>query len=657
MTEWPEERRRRLEATMVVSRRLSDVPAELFEEIESKDSFRELVDQIIDAQSQDVDRKTQIAELSNYLSRPETFGDYDETTRDAALALACVAALRKTPTHETWQYLWSLAWHSSSLAEFLPEAVIRAATDDVFKNEFSRIARIAVEEANQNPGRRAISREKHVGPGLKEQWRQRAHLSTLWRGNFGNSTFPIGSDDDHVLAIMADIDLSEFVHLLSLYDYPDPVAHALMWCGAPWRFSRWTELVTAAPEAFQDDGQWTGSLILPLLLAFGHGQFQFPLRAEASDEQVLEATLEIQKLAKEVAQAIARRDDAQGCMTRWGNWLVRSEIPAVSANLVPHPTNAASQGFTDDALLEALIAEMPEKAWKHSPTPDAESWEPWCHLALGALVALAGKTSIPELTDFLYEWVITPEGWQEPNGQTLKLRAVPFEIGGPKADGYGGRLLAVPMVEAAPADEQWRRFWGSTIVLREIAEFGDADETTNGGWDGRSDAGRLLMLQFNIGLMMLDHLIGPPRELTYDRSSAIGGLLPSLYDAVREMAAIDQLNLKFWSAALRHLAIRRARWISTSASGASLLDVAARPTLSDFVQSLAGDTENLLSLAYVAEKNEISRAEIAGAFEAADVDIGAEIAIAERLISISPRAIGLDQQQLDNIRRNVQAAL
>jgi hypothetical protein len=69
-----------------------------------------------------------------------------------------------------------------------------------------------------------------------------------------------------------------------------------------------------------------------------------------------------------------------------------------------------------------------------------------------------------------------------------------------------------------------------------------------------------------------------------------------------------------------------------------------------FIRALAGDTENLLALAFVAQRNGVDKAALAAAFKAAEVDINAEIAIAEHLLAISPRAIGLNETQLDAAR-------
>jgi len=128
-------------------------------------------------------------------------------------------------------------------------------------------------------------------------------------------------------------------------------------------------------------------------------------------------------------------------------------------------------------------------------------------------------------------------------------------------------------------------------------------------------------------------------------------LLPTLENAVREMAAIDRLNGKFWIEALRHLAIRRAAWLTNEVSpGRLALPSDAQPTLADFVQNLAGDTENLLILAYVAQRNGVERGVLLAAFTEAKIDMETELNIAERLLAISPRAIGLTAVQLKIVR-------
>lgn len=651
MIEWPEERRHRLATPVRMSHLLVDIPADLRREVEASGPFTALVGSIVDAFNMGVDSGVQVLDLSRRIQESDEFGKFDGIVREVAPALASVAAFRSVPTREMWEYLWSLAWHSALLEIFLPQAVVVAATDATFRDQFIAVALSVVKAAAQNPGRHAMHREKQIGPTRREQWQKHPQLSLLWRGNFGHSFHAVSRDDDHVLSIVAEIDAAELVRLLAHYDYPDPVIHALIQCGVPSHFERWRAVASAAPAAFGERRQWNGSLVLPLLLSIARDQFQFELGREPTPDQVCEATSDIKNLAAEVARTIAPRADALGCFTRWGNWLVRTAMPEVSANRIPHPTDAASRGFIEDALLEAVIVEMPADGWSQEAAPGAEAWEPWCQLAAGTLIALAGKTSMPSPAAFLDEWCLTPERWQTQPGEKLKLRAVPFVLAGARADGYGARLLALPLVEAERADTAWKLFWDVTFTLREIVEFGDTDDAEGGGWQGRREAAELLMFQFSIGLMMMDHLITLHRQLPYDRLAALEGQLPLLDEAVREMAAIDRLNGKFWSEAIRHLAIRRAKWVSNGAAPSGVtLSTEAKPTLADFIRSLAGDTENLLALVYFAQQNGVQKDVLAAAFRAAEVDIDAEVAIAEHLLAISPRAIGLNEVQINAAR-------
>jgi hypothetical protein len=651
MVEWPQERRHRLGKLAMVSPRLADIPDAVLREATASGEFLSLSEAVVDGFRVGADPRAQFANFSARLQSKD-FSAYGENVRDVLLALACAEAFRQAPSREMWEFLWSLTWDSSSLPTLLEQAMISASADAAFRSSFLATARAVLQYALENPGRRAIAREKDVGANLREHWRKNTQLSALWRNNFSHSFHAVGSDDDHVLSIVVQIDTAEFIRLLGVFDYPDPVVHALTWCGAGWKFEYWEAMVTAAPKAFDEEGCWNGSLILPLLLSIAREQFQFPLRNDATDEQASDATTEIANLALEVTRAIAHRPDALWCTTRWGAWLIRDAIPAVSANAIPHPSNAKSQGFIDVSLLDALISELPADRWSPGPAPGAEPWEPWCHLAVGVTVALSRKVPMPSPTGFLDDWGLSPESWCSGVGQTLKARAMPFEMGTPRADGYGPRLLALSVAEAGSADTIWAKFWNSTATLREIVEFGDVDENDGVGWQGRSEASRLLILQFSVGLMMLDHLILPQRTLPYTRQSAMEGLLPLLDEATREMAAIDRLNGKFWIEAKRHLAVRRATWLSGTGirqTNADIvtLDPRAKPTLADFIRDSAGDTEGLLTLVQVALLNHVEKSALVDAFREARVDLGAEIEIAMQLLEISPRAANLGQAQID----------
>ena len=651
VVEWPQERRLRLNKQNFSLQRFSDIPEGLLLKVKKTKAFSNLRQTLILACNEKTEQQETISTALEFINRSKTLKNYDDAFQQGVLALACAEAVKMIPTHEMWEYLWSLSWHSRPLATFFPQSVIDTAKSNAqFRNQFLKIAHSLVEEAAHNPGRRSPERFKTMGKNLRAHWKKDPQLSTLWKGNFQNSFDMVGQDDDHVLSIVSEINMSEFVGLLTLYDYPDPVYHALRWSGKAHRFVCWKDLALFSPRAFSESGEWNGSMILPLLLTMAREQFRFNLGLKPSPEQISEATNEIKALSSEIAKIIKDREDSRECLLRWGNWLVRTTISAVSANLFPYPKDAGSQGFIEDSLLEALITEIPESGWRSKHSPDVEPWEPWCQLILEALISLKKSESMPPLKKFWEEWALTPDEWSEKKGETLQNHASPFETYPQRADGYGARLLALPMVEFNSADLVWKNFWDVTSTLREIVEFGDADEINEGGWEGREKAARLLILQFSIGLMLMDHLIQPQRPLDYDRQKALEHLLPLLWDSVREMIAIDQLNRKFWLETLRHLAIRRAKWFSSSSELDISFNQESKPTLADFIQSLAGDTENLLLLVLTAQGNGINKKDIIEAFKTAEIDISTEISIAESLLSLSPRVISLNIDQIEALK-------
>lgn len=233
----------------------------------------------------------------------------------------------------------------------------------------------------------------------------------------------------------------------------------------------------------------------------------------------------------------------------------------------------------------------------------------------------------------------------------MRERASIFEIFGQRADAYGTRLLALPLAEALDPVGVWKGIWDATGDIREIIEFGDADSEGQEGWRRQSDASNLMQLAFGLGLMMLDHMIVPTRELKYDRRSAAGELVHLLTDFVHELEAIDRLDRGYWRDAMRHLAIRRAVWLSAqhidgSQAPGIALDPGITPTLVDYIRDLAGNVENLLAFIDVALRNQVDRGTLRAAIDGAGIDLSSTIEFAERLMKLDPRRAGVGEAQL-----------
>ena len=615
--------------------------------------FQTLVEAVTEACRLRSDPQDAITYLSDWLPSPkeeEDSLDFDSAT----LAFACVESLRKIPTAATWSYLWSLVWHSATLMDSLPMAVTTVAKDDpLFRSKFLEIATEVIKAAAANPGRRAIPRERELFPQLQADWNENSSLLKIWWGLLEGRSLQF-RDDDGILRIVANIDLEAFMNLLSTFnDYPYPISAALEAAQAGWSFSRWRAIFSLAPVAFDENKNWNGSVIIPLLLVIARDQVlqgKRKIGAASPEDEVRKAETEIEELAKEIAKSIAIRPDASPCAERWGTWLMRQTMGGISGNTLPYPTDARSNGYVDSVLLDAIILEFKNTAWSIQVASDAEPWEHWCHRCVLVIKARVGATPMPGMGDFLEQWTLNPDAWASQRGQQLRERASFFETIGKRPDAYGTRLLAIPLAEAQETGKVWLQIWGGTHVIREIIEFGDPEIGQDEGMGTVSEASQLMKFVFGLGLMMLECIIDSNCKIQYDRQTSLEELFSLLVDTVREMSSIERFGGVYWSEAFRHLAIRRAVWVKSDIPLAATFQEHAKPSFGDFLRELSGDPEALLALLDVALKNKVRRDILKTSIDETGINLLAQIDLADRLLAIDRRRAGIGPEQISTAR-------
>jgi hypothetical protein len=616
-------------------------------------NFQTLVEAVTEACRLRSDPQDAITHLSDWSTGPEEEAeslDFDSAT----LAFACVESLRKIPTAATWSYLWSLVWHSATLMDSLPMAVTTVAKEDpLFRSKFLEIATEVVKEAATNPGRRANPRERELFPQLQADWNENSSLLNIWWGLREGRSLQF-RDDDGILRIVANIDLEAFMNLLSTFnDYPYPISAALEAAQAGWSFSRWRAIFSLAPVAFDENKNWNGSVIIPLLLVIARDQVlqgKRKIGAASPEDEVRKAETEIEELAKEIAKSIAIRPDASPCAERWATWLMRQTMGGVSDNPLPYPTDARSNGYVDSALLDAIILEFKNTAWSIQVAGDAEPWEHWCHRCVLVIKARAGTTPMPGIGDFLEQWTLNPDEWALQRGQQLRERASFFEAIGKRPDAYATRLLAIPLAEAQKAEKAWLQIWEGTHVIREIIEFGDHEIGQDEGMGTVPEASQLMKFVFGLGLMMLECIIDSNCKIQYDRQTSLENLFAQLTDAVKEMSNIERLAGGYWSEAFRHLAIRRALWVNSDLPLEAIFQEHAKPSFGDFLRELSEDAEALLILLNVALKNNVRRDILKTAIDESKINLLAQIDLADRLLVIDRRRAGIGPEQIATAR-------
>lgn len=654
MLDWPIKRQSR-------QRRSIRVPPELlFRDIDAAairhgEKLQNLVKAVIKACRLESDPKDTMSKLSLLLNSSGFMEKNGSclSSSDLTLAIAFTKVLRTIPTASTWNYLWSLAWQVSSLEYALLRVVTATGKEDQsFKSLFLEIASEVVKEAAAQPGRSLILSKREEYSQLREDWKQNPSLTKIWRG-LGEGDCLLFRDDYGVFGIAADLDLGAFMCLLSEFDNPYPILAALQAAQAGWSYSRWQRLLQLAPAGFNDNGNWNGSLIVPLLLVIARDQVvqsQFGIGAHSSDEAIKGATTEIEILAKEIAKTLAERPDAGPCAQRWATWLMRQTISALANDPLPYPADARSHGYVDTVLIDALGAELPSSAWNPSPGQDAETWEPWCYRCALVSIAANGAIAMPSATDFLKEWALSPEDWPSTRGESLRERASLFETFGRHPDAYGTRLLAISLVDIHEPQRIWGNMWDTTQAIREVIEFGDPDAAQDTRFRIEMEASQLMELLFGLGLMMLECAVDPNCRLKCDRQKMLEELLGLLFYAVQEMATIDISNRRYWSEALRHLAIRRAVWVGDAQPFAAVFGEQSKPSLGDFLEELSVETEGLFALLEVALRNGVDRQTLQQTLIESGINLETQIAFADRLRDNDSKRAGISSDQLSTVR-------
>lgn len=647
--EWPIRRRSPQKKSTEIAPDLSfrDVTAAAFQKEDELQNLVQKITKALDAASDPTDFRARLNELlwpSGHTEQPALFA----SSNDLIVAIAFASAFLTIPTVNTWNYLWSLA-RDTELEFVFPRVVTAIAKEyQSFKSLFIEIASKIVKEAVAEPGRSLSQRNRVEYSQLREDWKQNHNLTTIWSGLRGGDCL-FFRDDYGILGIVTDLDLEVFMGLLSEFDNPYPILAALQAAGTGWSFSRWQTMFLRAPVAFDDNSNWNGSPIVPLLLVIARDQVldaQSGMRAHGSDEAIQVCTAEINELAKEIAKIVEERSDSVPCAQRWATWLMRQTVIETAKKPTSSLDDPHSHGYTDLALINELGAELSSSAWVPSLGSAVESWEPWCYRCVLVKIALNGNSRMPSATDFLNDWALSSDDWARVKGWTLRERASIFVTFGTRPDANGTWLLAIPLVNGDEPQMVWRKMWDAAQTIREIVEFGDPDATEGSGTRMEIEAPELMELLFGIGLMMLECLVDPDCKVQSDRKTSLEALFGLLFDAVKEMSTIDIYKRIYWNEAFCHLAIRRAVWVGDAKELAAVFGEQSKPTLGDFLTDFSGEPEELIRFLDVLLRNHVGGEILRQTLIESDIDLKYNIDFVLRLIDADPKWAAISKDQL-----------
>lgn len=436
--------------------------------------------------------------------------DFPDST-NLLMTWTCSVALAKSPSLSTWEKVKNLKYHSWQLEHWLVHAMmVQAEGHSDVHRAYIELAKVVFDELNRFA---LISKSEHKNQertGAWAYWSEcRDKLDEIWWGLRGWRDFMNYEEEFPLLCVFSELASDEFISIVSQSANPYLVNSMLLVSevgGFSPRFAQWEKFAIAAPVAFEADGKWNGSVLMPLLLVEAQQQLFQAGRDiphfDATDSEIEETKKEIAGVVEAVVTTLSKRQDAMPLFARWSTWLMRQLLSHSEKDI----NDVRSAAFIDDALIEAIGRKLKNHSVIQVCPSDAPVWEAWCYRCVLAAHANGGFIDPPDNADFLAEWAISSDELAGKKGQDLRERASLIVTMSKEMPGMAARSLAYPIVRLAFPTEAWIGMWNATHTLREIVEFGDAD-ASNDEYHSRSEAGKLLLLVFRIGLAILDQRV------------------------------------------------------------------------------------------------------------------------------------------------------
>lgn len=624
----------------------------LFSHIQSK-TFDDIVSWI-------VKESGDISELEQHLA--PVAGEFAPSTVDShtmLMTLACAAVLAHTPSLLTWSKVNAFKYNSWQLEHWLSEAMIAYA--EVYPSACGAYVNLAKKTFTELENFSLQSKSKRINEereGAWDSWGTRqGKLEDIWWGLRGWHGFMNYQEELPLFQVFYKLEPDEFIRTISRSANPYLVSALLFVAGigafSP-RFSEWKRLIAAAPVAFEHDGKWNGSVFVPLLLVDARNQL---LNVRSNLRNLNDTTgdfdeikHEITNTAELIAGTLAERQDAAAIFSRWVSWLMRQILGQSEKEIV----DLKSSAFADNALVDAIGRKLGDRLLPQSVPDDAPVWEAWCYRCGLASIAYDGHIEVPAWEGFGNEWRLSPEDWAGDRGRSLREHASLITTLNKEIPGVAANLLAYPIAQSFSPAEAWIRLWNDAIALREIVEFGDSDSVED-EYSSRSEAGRLLLLLFNIGLAIFDQGSARTSDNNSLEARSLVNLFKSLNSATSEMREIDStLNHDKWLVVVQHLAVRRMIWEPASSDesvsrNCQVFRADDNPTVSEILIEANGDVIEMVAILQSLLLNS-PNLKLKAALNSASIDVSGIVQSIRTLNEYHPSKYPVDEAQLQKLR-------
>mgnify|MGYP001212036505 CR=1 FL=1 len=617
-------------------------------------AFREVVSWIVEQGGDlaELERRiTSVVDAANLQDYPDSV--------PLLTTLACAAALAHTPSLDTWHRVGEFKYNSWQLEHWLGHAMTAYGKfDPTAGQSYVALAREAFAGLDNFSLLSKSDRINEERSGAWASWNERQDkLDEIWWDLRGWHGFMNYEEERPLFQVFYELNPGEFIRTLSGSSNPYLVSALLFAAGIgafSSRFSAWEQMLAAAPPAFEDSGRWNGSVLIPLLLVEAHNQLlqvrQVFRTPDPTPEELERIKQEVASTADLIATTLSARQDASAIYSRWTPWLMRHVLSHTSKDLA----NVRSTAFADDALVDAIGRRLANCSLPQTSPDDAASWEPWCYRCALSSFASNGPIPVPAWEDFGNEWRLAPEDWAGRKGALLRERASLITTLNKEIPGIAANALAYPIAQSPSPGQVWIGLWHDAVTLREIVEFGDSDASSD-EYSSRSEAGRLLLLLFRIGLAIFDQGAAQCLSGSSPQAQSLVDLYRALVLATREMREIDStLNHDEWLSVTQHLTVRRMIWEQTSGSDSAprnfqVFKLGDTPTVADFHAEAKGDVIELLAILQSLLLNAPDSSRLKADLSLAAISLPDTVRTMRRLNQFHPRKYAVDEEQLQKL--------
>lgn len=502
----------------------------------------------------------------------------------------CVLAMVKSPTLNTWLNIKKIFYNSNNIKFWLEKSIlVHTEIHPEDKCSFIALSDTVINALEEND-RRIIS-ERHRGSleNALLSWKETFEkLTEIWWGLRGFDPWSYSSELV-VFSILKTLDNEKFIQRISKFENPYLVDVCLFAIGVGNSYSCWEEIVKLAPLSFEKDGEWNGSVLMPLLLVYAHKgihQVVFGLpHSNLSPEDEAKAKNEIDELNSSIVTLLAQREDSHPLFARWSTWLMREVMISGSDD----QDNVTSVAYRNNSLLKAIGQSIQLSSNFQLSSESVPAWERWVYRAVLALHSYNGFITQQECSDFIDEWSLDFDSWNDDKGAQLIESSRLFNMNSQEIPNNSSHLLAYSIAMSNSPSSNWIKLWNNTRLLREIVEYGDFQDSRVDRYKGSTEATRLILLGFTIGLAILDQMAQRYIDDGSISKDEILDLYRALLKAANEMREINYfIDIDKWEDALLSLIIRRLHWES-GVRNIAIFNLQDTPSFSDLVKQSTYD--------------------------------------------------------------------